>query len=114
MTLTAIGRRLFAAQGHMKPGNLLSYTPGPDPAKLWTEQVIAADLRFPHALAGGGFGLVVGENDGPGSRLFVRRDDGDKLEQIGTTNGIHSAFVIGDRVLTVGRGSIDWWTVARQ
>ena len=113
MRLVLFGRELIAAQGHMAEGLLLRYTPTADPTQLWTEQVIASGLHYPHALASGGIGIVVGENNGPGSRLWIARDRV-HLNQIGITNGAHTAFVIGGRILTVGAAGLSWWDVQRR
>ncbi len=113
MSLALRGRILFAAQGHMREGGVFRYAPPADPTQLWSETVVAAGLHFPHALVSAPSGVFVGENNGAGSRLFLAGDSG-KLEQIGITPGIHTAFAIGNRVLAVGAETIDWWTVQRR
>jgi hypothetical protein len=111
LTLALRGRELYAAQGHMSEGLVLRYSPGTDPKQLWTEKTLAT-LRYPHALASAQNEIVVGENNGPGSRLFITVS-GDHLIQIGTTDGIHSAFVTGNRILTVGARTVTWWDIPR-
>ena len=113
MTLALRGKDLIAAQGHMEEGSVFRYTAGPDPTQLWTERVLASGLRFPHALASGEAGIVVGENSGSGSRLLLFRD-GKEPELLGTTDGIHSAFIVNGRILTVGSGEILWWDLPGQ
>jgi hypothetical protein len=113
MRLVLRGKELIVAQGHMQDGLLLRYTRTADPTQLWTEQTIAPGLHYPHALASGAPGIVVGENNGPGSRLWVVREDA-RMDLIGTTNGLHTAFVIGGRVLTVGATGLTWWETQRR
>jgi hypothetical protein len=112
MTLTLCGKQLYAAQGHMRDGTLFRYTPTADPTQLWTEQGIASGLRFPHGLTSdASIGIAVGENGGPGSRLFLARD-GEHLAPLGTTDGVHTLVIVGGRILTVGAESITWWDPA--
>lgn len=113
MRLVLRGRELFAAQGHLEDGSLFKYTPGEEPRQLWKEQLLATGLHQPHAMAGGAGGLVIGENNGPGSRLFEVRD-GEHLEQIAVTAGVHTAFIAGGRILTVGANEIRWWNPQRR
>ncbi len=108
MSLALSGRKLFAAQGHMREGKLLLYTPSPDVTQLWKEQTIAT-LAYPHALTTAASGeIVVGENNGPGSRLFITLG-GDHLLLIGTTDGVHTVFAAGSRILAVGAKTVSWW-----
>ncbi len=111
MRLVLQRNQVLAAQGHTSDGLLLRYTPPSDPTQLWKEEVVASGLHFAHALVLSPFGIVAGENSGAGSRLMLLRDDG-RLEQIGITNGIHTAFAIGDRILTVGSESVRWFNGA--
>lgn len=105
------GRDLFAAQGHMKPGSLFRYRPSADPEALWEETVLASGLRFPHALAQVPSGIIVAESDGPGSGIFLVPDGG-PVQRIATTDGIHSMFAVGERVLAAGPHAIVWWTIS--
>lgn len=104
---------LYASQGHLRDGSVFQYRAGAALTELWEERELASGLRFPHALAAGAFGLLVAENDGPGSGVFLGSGGG-RLERIGTTGGAHSAFVIADRVALVGAHSVDWWDVQRR
>lgn len=112
MSLALRRGEVYAAQGHMREGRLLRYTRPADATQLWTEQTVAR-LAYPHALASAGNEIVVGENNGPGSRLFISVD-GDHLVQIGTTQGTHTAFVLGGRILTVGASAVSWWNIQRR
>jgi hypothetical protein len=49
-------------------------------------------------------GVLIGENNGPHSRLFLLSDEG--LKQIGETNGIHTALAYRDGAILVGRDAI--------
>ncbi len=111
MRLAFYGRTLIAAQSHMEEGMLLRYLPPPDPTQLWNEELVVSGLRFPHGLAVSPFGITVGENNGPGSRLLLVRPTG-HVEEIETTEGIHTAFALGSRILTVGSDYIRWFSVA--
>lgn len=113
MRLVWNGRRLYAAQGHLRDGLLLRYMPGPDRTQLWTEEVLQSDLHFPHAAALTPTGVLVAENNGQGSRVFLVAEDG-RVEQAGVTGGIHTAVSAGDRILLAGDSSITWWRVQRR
>jgi hypothetical protein len=113
MRIVSFQGALFETQAHAARGSLFRYTRPADPTQRWTEQAVAAGLHYPHALASSAAGLVLGENRGPGSRLFFSRD-GTRLQQIGTTDGVHSAFFAGNRILTVGAQAIQWWPVPAQ
>jgi hypothetical protein len=112
MTLALSGKQLYAAQGHMRDGTLFRYTPGADPTQLWTEQALANGLRFPHALACDTI-LGIGENDGPGSRLFGAGFR-EHLELLGTTDGVHTLFIVSGRILAVSANAITWWEIQRR
>lgn len=113
MTLALQGRELIAAQGHMEEGSVFRYTPPANPTELWAEQVVASGLHFPHALACVTAGIVVGENNGPGSRLLLFRD-GKPPERLGTPGSTCAAFLVNGRILTVGGSRILWWDLPLQ
>lgn len=114
MSLALYGDELYAAQGHMNPGSVFRYRPRRDRTQLWDEQEAGRGLRYPHAIATGAFGVLVAENDGAGSGVFVTVD-GERLESIGRTEGAHSAFVLGSgRVALIGARSITLWNVQRR
>lgn len=113
MRFALIGRDLIVAQGHMMDARLSRFTAPADVHQIWNEQRLSDDLhlRRPHALAAEGEDFVVGENDGPDSRLIYFRS-GRTPEVIGRTKGVHTAFLLRDRVLTIGAGEIEWWAIS--
>lgn len=110
--LAWLGRDLIAAQGHMSPGVVYRYSVGTDPTQQWTETRVT-ELRYPHALAETPAGVVIGENAGPGSRVMLLRGDG-TLDQIATTDGVHTALVAGDRIALIGAERITWIPVPKR
>jgi hypothetical protein len=109
--LAWLGGALIAAQGHVAQGALYRYSPAPDRTQQWTETHLA-DLRYPHAVVSADAGVVIGENAGPGSRVFLLPPDGD-LRQIGTTAGAHTAIQVGNRIALVGAEGFTWITPRR-
>ncbi len=109
--LAWLGTDLIAAEGHMAVGVVYRYSPPADRTQQWTETHVA-DLRYPHAVLSTGEGVVIGENGGPGSRVFLLAKDG-RLRQIGTTAGVHTALQAGGRIALVGSGGITWMTSPR-
>jgi hypothetical protein len=110
--LAWLGADLVATQGHLAEGAVCRYSPPTDRTQQWTETHIA-DLRYPHAVVSTPAGVIIGENAGPGSRVFLLTVKGD-LQQIGTTEGVHTAFAVGDRIALVGAGGITWMKSARR
>jgi hypothetical protein len=105
-----LGADLVAAQGHMAEARLARFSPPADITQLWNEERLAEELRlrYPHAVASDGESLlVVGENAGRGSRLFVFRGRA-RPELIATTGGTHSAFIVEGGALTVGANAVEW------
>lgn len=109
--LAWLGADLIAAQGHMSPGAVYRYSPPPDRTQQWTE-THAGDFRYPHAVLSTPAGVVVGENAGPESRVFMLSPNGD-LRQLGTTAGVHTALQLGTRIALVGAEGITWMSSAR-
>jgi hypothetical protein len=109
--LAWLGSDLVAAQGHLAAGAVYRYSPPPDRTQQWTEAHIA-DLRYPHAVVSTPAGVIIGENAGPGSRVFLLSLNGD-LRQIATTAGVHTAIAVGERIALVGADGITWMTSAR-
>lgn len=109
--LAWLGRDLIAAQGHMPAGAVYRYSAGADPTQQWTETRVA-ELHYPHAVAATPAGVVIGENAGPGSRVFLLRNDG-TLEQIATTDGVHTTLLLADRAALVGAERITWISVRK-
>jgi len=110
MRMALDGDDAIVAQGHREEGRLSRFTPPADPTQLWNELRMGENLklRFPHALAASGGDVVVGENAGPGSRLFLFRGRAAPV-QLTTTNGTHTAFIVDGRVLAVGADGPAWY-----
>jgi len=104
--LAWLGADLIAAEGHMADGAVYRYSPPQDRTQQWTETHVA-DLRYPHAVGSTSAGVIIGENAGPGSRVFLLSRDG-KPRQIGTTAGVHTALLAGNRIALVGDDGITW------
>jgi hypothetical protein len=117
---------LIASQREMPNGRLAWFERPADPTQIWTEHRLEAslDLKYPHALAVGdldGDGkpdIVVGENNGPHSRLFVFRNQGEGKFQpspVGETSGLIATWLAdldgdgGLDILGAGPSSIAWW-----
>ena len=109
--LALLGTDLIAAQGHMPAGFVYRYSPGADRTQQWAETRVA-ELRYPHAVAATPAGVVIGENAGAGSRVFLLKNDG-TFDQIATTDGVHTALVQGNRVALVGAEHIIWISVTK-
>ncbi len=109
--LAWLGADLIAAQGHMAAGIVYRYSPPADRTQQWIETRVA-ELHFPHAVATTPAGVVIGENAGPGSRVFLLRTDG-TMERIATTDGVHTALSDGDRVALVGAERVRWISVGK-
>jgi hypothetical protein len=109
--LAWLGGDLIAAQGHLAEGAVYRYSPPADRTQQWVERHVA-DLRYPHAVVSTPAGVIIGENNGPGSRVFLLSVNGE-LQQIGTTEGVHTAFAVEDRVALVGASGITWMPSAR-
>lgn len=108
--LALLGRDLIAAQGHMQDGVVYRYSMPADSTQPWRESV-AANLRFPHAIAATDAGVVAGENAGFGSRVLLIPPSG-APRPLGTTEGAHTAVPFGDRVGLVGSDRITWLSLS--
>ena len=83
----------------MENGRVARFTKPENPREQWNA-VSAHTLRYPHALASSGEGLLVGENSGKGSRLFV--DD----REIGGTDGLIAAYSYGREFILVSHNRV--------
>ena len=86
---------LLVAQGELANGRVSRFRKPPDPKQLWIEEPLG-EFHFPRALTG----TLIGENNGPRSRLFLNG----KLA--GHTNGIHTAFRYRDRFILIGPAGV--------
>ena len=114
MRLAWLGQDLVVAQGHMAEARLARFTGAPGQNQLWFEQRLGESLhlRYLHGLSADGERFIVGENAGPGSRLFLFPADNAAPVLIGTTNGIHSAFLMRNVAVTVGATEIRRWNIS--
>jgi hypothetical protein len=109
--LAWLGGDLIAAQGHMPDGAVYRYSPPADRTQQWVETRVG-ELHYPHAVLSTPAGVVIGENAGPGSRVFLLTGDRG-LTQIGTTDGTHTALRAGEKIALVGAEGITWMPSAR-
>jgi len=86
---------LLVAQGELANGRVSRFRKPPDPKQLWIEEPLG-EFHFPRALTG----TLIGENNGPRSRLFLNG----KLA--GHTNGIHTAFRYRHRFILIGPAGV--------
>jgi hypothetical protein len=90
---------LIVAQGEL-PNGLVSRLRKPeDPTKLWIEAQLGT-FHYPRALASGVPGLLIGEDNGPHSRMFLNG----KL--VGETEGLRAAFAYKRGFVLVGRDTV--------
>ena len=109
---------LIAAQGDLDENPHISlFTSVADRTQEWNERPLADGLQIkrPKAAAFDGRFLLIGENAGEGSRLFLFDRDADwRATEISRTGGLHSAFALGPgRFLAVGRDRLYLFSVGK-
>ena len=117
---------LIWSQGEISKARLAWFEKPADPTQFWIEHRLdgTLDLHAPHGLDVGDFDgdgkldLVVAENNGSRSRLFLFHNEGAgrlRPYQLGGGFGVHTARAVdlnGDGrldILTIGPTSIAWW-----
>ncbi|HEV2690150.1 MAG TPA: hypothetical protein VGV35_16445 [Bryobacteraceae bacterium] len=95
LRLTLVNGNLLVAQGELPNGLVARFRKPPDPKQLWIEER-QGEYHYPRALAG----ALVGEDNGPHSRLFLNGN------LVGETKGIHTAFRYRKGFVLVGRGGV--------
>jgi FG-GAP repeat len=95
LRLALVDADLVVAQGELPNGRVARFRKPPDPKQLWIEELLG-ELHYPRALAG----TLIGEDNGPHSRLLVNG------ELAGETNGIHSAFRYRNGFVLIGRDGV--------
>ena len=109
LRFTWIGGDLIASQGHVAvDARLARFSPSTDRTQVWNELRLGEELhlRSPHALAALGDRLVVGEDSGPGSRLYLWPDTAAPPQLLGTTTGVLAAFLFEEEVIAVSRNGL--------
>ena len=81
LRLALVDGALLVAQGELPNGRVTRFRKPSDPNELWIEER-QGEFHYPRALTD----TLIGEDNGPGSRLFLNG----KL--VGETHGIHTAF----------------------
>ncbi len=95
LRLQLVNGDLMVAQGELQNGRVARFLKPADPTQLWTEELIGR-FHFPRALAG----KLIGEDNGPHSRLFLNG------KVVAETNGIHTAFRYRRGYVLVGRNGV--------
>ncbi len=95
LRLQLVNGDLIVAQGELANGRVARFRKPSDPTQLWMEELIGS-FHYPRALAG----KLIGEDNGPHSRLFLNG------KVAAETNGIHSAFRYRRGYVLVGRDGV--------
>jgi len=95
LRLALVGRDLYVAQGELPDGLVSRFRKPADPKQLWIEERLG-EFHYPRAFTG----RLIGEDNGPQSRLFV---DG---KPAGETSGVHTAFPYRDGFVLIGRDGV--------
>lgn len=124
--LKAGSRELVVTEGHVDGARLAWFQKPADPKQLWIEHRLAVEpeLVKPHGLdvgdldGDGRADIVIGENNGPRSRLLVLHNEGGgdfRVHAIGEGTPLHSLRVMdvdGDTrldLVAAGPAAIQWW-----
>ena len=86
---------LLVAQGELPDGRVARFRKPPDPKQLWIEELLG-EFHYPRALIGN----LIGEDDGPRSKLLLNG------HLAARTNGILAAFPYHDGFVLVGRDGV--------
>jgi len=95
LRLQLVNGDLMVAQGELANGRVARFRKPADPKQLWAEELLG-EFHYPRALAG----KLIGEDNGPRSRLFLNG------KVAAETNGIHSAFRYRRGYVLVGRNGV--------
>lgn len=90
---------LIVAQGELPNGRVARLHKPHDPKQLWTEELLG-EFHYPRAFTAS----LIGEDNGPKSRLVL---DG---KPAGETGGIHTAFPYHEGFVLVGRDRVFYWS----
>jgi hypothetical protein len=97
LRLALVDGDLLVAQGELPNGRVARLRKPRDPKQLWSEELVG-EFHYPRALTGN----LVGEDDGPRSKLLLNG----KLR--GETNGIHTAFPYRNGFVLVGNDGLSY------
>jgi hypothetical protein len=108
--LALAGEDLVVSEGEVEEhARLARFEKPADPRQLWRERRLDGELNLhkPHGLVAGDFGIAVGEDHGPESRLLLFREGG--VERIGGGAPIRHLFAWNGGLLAAGPDTISWW-----
>lgn len=99
LRLTLEKRDLIVAQRELANGLVSRLRKPHDPRKLWIEEKIGV-FHYPRALAAGSLGVLIGEDNGPHSRIFLNG------KPLGETDGLRAAFAYERGFVLVGHDTV--------
>jgi hypothetical protein len=99
LRLALEGENLIVAQAELPDGLVTRLRKPDDPRKLWTEERLG-EYHYPRALAALPSGVLVGEDNGPHSRLFLNG------KQVGETSGLRAVFAYRRGFILVTRDAV--------
>jgi hypothetical protein len=104
---------MVGAQGHVSTGLVARFDKPADPTQLWTEHILAR-LTRPHGLAIWNGSIVVGEDNGRDSRIYLFDSKG-KRSEIGRGHDVLTILPVDQTALiTIGRNAVVRWTQPRR
>ncbi|MGI8746439.1 MAG: hypothetical protein ACR2NN_28445 [Bryobacteraceae bacterium] len=99
LRMTLERKDLIVAQGELADGLVSRLRKPNDPKQLWIEEKIGA-FHYPRALAAGAPGILIGEDNGPHSRIFLNG------KTVGETEGLRAAFAYKRGFVLAGRDTV--------
>ncbi|HEV8037402.1 MAG TPA: FG-GAP repeat protein [Bryobacteraceae bacterium] len=99
LRLALLDGDLLVAQGELPNGRVARLRKPRDPKQLWTAESLG-EFHYPRAFTAS----LIGEDNGPNSRLFLNG------RPAGETNGIHTALPYREGFVLVGRDRVFYWS----